>query len=88
MHRQYGDYDYFEFRYDVENIRIEARESRDLMQDLADIEAGIEVVHQSDLEKAAKVKKRKDREKRKEDKKRRRERRDPAHHEAEQMTMF
>ena len=88
MHRRYGGYDYFEFRYEVENIRIEARESRDLLQDLADIAAGIEVIHQSDLEKAAKVKKREDREKRKEYKKRRLERRDPAHHEAEQMTMF
>ena len=24
MHRQYGEYDYFEFHYDVENIRIAA----------------------------------------------------------------
>lgn len=56
-HRKWPGYDYFEFHYDVENIRIEARETRDLLQDLQDVAEGIEVVHQADLLKAAKQKK-------------------------------
>lgn len=51
-HRQWPGYDYFEFRYSVENIRIEAREARDLLQDLRDVAEGLEVVHASDMEKA------------------------------------
>jgi hypothetical protein len=47
-HRQYPDFDYFEFSYSVENIRIEAREQRDLLQDLRDVAEGLEVVHASD----------------------------------------
>ena len=56
-HRKWPGYDYFEFYYDVENIRIEKRETRDLLQDLQDVANGIEVVHQADLLKAAKQKK-------------------------------
>ncbi len=56
-HRQWPDYDYFEFSYSVENIRIEARESRDLLQDLRDVADGVEVVHKSDLDRAKKEKK-------------------------------
>lgn len=42
-------------KYDLEvlNIRIEKKESRDLTQDLQDINEGIEVVHASDLKKAS-----------------------------------
>lgn len=53
-HRTWNGEDYFEFHYDVENIRIEARETRDLLQDLQDVAEGIEVVHSVDLLKAAK----------------------------------
>lgn len=56
-HRTWPGYDYFEFQYEVENIRIEAREKRDLLQDLRDVAEGLTVVHESDLKAAAKVKK-------------------------------
>lgn len=62
MHRQYGDYDYFEFQYEVENIRIARSEQRDLLQDLRDVSEGIEVVHAADSLKAAKAQKRAGRE--------------------------
>ena len=58
MHRQYGEYDYFEFHYDVENIRIARSEQRDLLQDLRDAAEGIEVVHNIDQIKAQAEKKR------------------------------
>lgn len=46
------------FSVEVQNIRAERRESRDLMQDLEDIRNGIRVVHVFDLEKLeAKAKK-------------------------------
>jgi len=54
MHRKWGDYNYFEFRYSVENVRIEAREQRDILQDLRDVADGIEVVHEADKLRAAK----------------------------------
>ena len=52
-------------KYDLEilSVRIEKRESRDLMQDLQDIKDGIEVVHASDLTKAVKKDKKERREK-------------------------
>lgn len=56
-HRKWGDYDYFEFRYAVENVRIEAREQRDILQDLQDVADGIEVVHEADKLRAAKEQK-------------------------------
>lgn len=50
----FDGYEWFEFSISPQNIRIERRESRDLMQDLRDIREGIEVVHASDTEKSAK----------------------------------
>ena len=44
----------FGWKVEVLNIRVEQRESRDLMQDLQDIRDGIEVTHDSDLKKSAK----------------------------------
>lgn len=58
MHRQYGEYEYFEFHYDVENIRIARSDQRDLLQDLLDVAEGIEVIHAADTLKAAKEQKR------------------------------
>ena len=58
MHRQYDDYDYFEFHYEVGNIRIARTEQRDLLQDLRDAAEGIEVVHNIDQIKAKAEKKR------------------------------
>lgn len=52
MHRQYLEYDYFEFHYEVENIRIARSEQRDLSQDLRDAAEGIEIVHNIDQLKA------------------------------------
>ena len=59
MHRLYDErYDYFEFHYEVENIRIARTEQRDLLQDLRDAAEGIEVVHNIDQIKAKAEKKR------------------------------
>lgn len=44
-------------KVEILNIRVEQRESRDLMQDLQDIRDGIEVIHESDLKKQAKQQK-------------------------------
>lgn len=71
----FGDYDSFEFSLTVQNIRIENREHRDLLQDLADIAEGYEVVHASDVEKQKQLEKRKRREKRRQTKLRREEKR-------------
>ncbi len=58
MHRQWPGYDYFEFHYEVENIRIDKpRPTRDLLQDLQDAAEGIDIRHASDAVKAAKEKK-------------------------------
>ena len=49
MHRHYDDlYDYFEFHYEVENIRVARSGQRDLLQDLRDAAEGIEVIHNID----------------------------------------
>lgn len=56
---------------EVMNLRFEKRESRDLLQDLQDVSAGIEVHHQSDIQKAQKAAKSA---RRKETKRRREER--------------
>ena len=69
MHRKYPGYDYFEYHYSVENIRIEHREFRDIKQDLEDVRAGIEVTHAIDIQKAETAKKRENREKNKQRKK-------------------
>ena len=72
MHRHYDDiYDYFEFHYVVENIRVARSEQRDLLQDLRDAAEGIEVVHNIDQLKARAAKKRADRVHRRELKERR-----------------
>lgn len=60
----FGDYDWFEFTTIPQNIRIEHRESRDLLQDLQDAQEGIEVVHASDLIKRKKEIKKEARERR------------------------
>ncbi len=39
------------FSFEIQNVRAERRESRDLMQDLEDIRNGIQIVHASDMEK-------------------------------------
>lgn len=70
----FGEYNLFEFSLTVQNVRIEARERRDLAQDLADIDEGIEVVHASDVKKQQEQEKRDRRAKRQEAKRRRAER--------------
>lgn len=45
-------------KIEILNVRIEQRESRDLLEDLRDIQEGIQVVHASDQKKAAKEAKR------------------------------
>lgn len=67
-HRQWPGYDYFEFSYSVQNIRIAKSEQRDLLQDLQDVENGIEVFHASDAEKEKTQKKRDAKQKRTEEK--------------------
>jgi hypothetical protein len=74
-HRSWPDYDYFEFHYDVENIRIAKSEQRDLLQDLRDVEEGLEIIHASDQTRAAKALKRDKRQKSREQKDRAREKR-------------
>ena len=39
------------FSFEIQNVRAERRESRDLMQDLEDMRNGIQIVHASDMEK-------------------------------------
>jgi hypothetical protein len=60
---------------EVINVRAEHRESRELIQDLRDIQEGITVVHASDIVKKAKKNKKERRIKYKEDKARRQENR-------------
>ena len=75
MHRRYDEsYDYFEFHYEVENIRVARSEQRDLLQDLRDAAEGIEVVHDIDQLKARAAKKRAGRAHRRELKERRAQR--------------
>jgi hypothetical protein len=89
MHRCYGDYDYFEFHYDVENIRIARSEQRDLMQDLQDVADGIEVIHAVDRAKAKAAQKREGRQRRQEAKQRRRTQKIlGAKRAAEQLSLF
>lgn len=51
------------WEFEILNIRAEAKESRDLIQDLQDIKAGIKITHASDLEKNEKIRKHERREK-------------------------
>ncbi len=71
----YGEYDWCEYSVTVQNVRIERRASKDLLQDLRDVQEGIEVIHASDLIKQAAQAKRDRIKKRKEDKARRLEKR-------------
>ncbi|QNK41850.1 hypothetical protein [Caproicibacter fermentans] len=63
------------FSIQLLNFRAESRDVRDLRQDLADIQEGIEVIHASDQQKAAKAKKHERRNKALDDKKCRLEKR-------------
>lgn len=58
-HRIWPGHDYFEFHFEIENVRIikASAHSRDLLQDLADAAEGIEVQHESDRIRAAKANK-------------------------------
>lgn len=91
-HRKYGDqFDYFEFHYEVENIRIGRNEQRDPLQDQQDAAEGIEVVHNKDQLKAKAEKKRAAKAHRKELKIRRAQRLaqpSPKPEQPEQMTIF
>lgn len=58
MQSRYEAYEYLEFHYDVENIRIARRYQRDLLQNLRDVAKGIEVIHAIDTEKAKAAEKR------------------------------
>ncbi|MBU9728294.1 hypothetical protein [Diplocloster modestus] len=49
------------YKVEVLNVRAEQRESRDLMQDLQDIQDGIRITHASDLEKKDKMQKKENR---------------------------
>ena len=55
VHLQNHSFCFFGGTVEVMNLRWEKRESRDLMQDLRDVSAGIEVRHQSDIQKADKA---------------------------------
>lgn len=59
----FSEYHGKKFSFEIQNVRAEKRESRDLMQDLADIQSGIQIVHESDLIKRQKEGKRERREK-------------------------
>ncbi|EOS49441.1 hypothetical protein C809_01676 [Lachnospiraceae bacterium MD335] len=47
----FSEYHGRSFSFEIQNVRAERRESRDLMQDLEDIRNGIQIVHASDMEK-------------------------------------
>ena len=51
------------FSFEIQNVRAEQRESRDLMQDLEDIRNGIQIIHASDAEKRNKENKKERRQK-------------------------
>lgn len=53
----FAEYEGRYFKIEIQNIRAEHRESRDLLQDLQDIQNGIKVYHASDLEKSEMEKK-------------------------------
>ena len=59
------------FEYQVENVRAQRKETRDIWQDLSDIKQGIKVLHDSDTAKQSAQKKREEKEKRTEQKKHR-----------------
>lgn len=89
MHRRYGDYDYFEFHYQVENVRVARMDQRNMEQDAQEKAHGVEVAHASDLEKEKAAQKREGRRHRKEQKQRRQERkRGGSPPESEQIAMY
>lgn len=51
VHLYLSEYHGIYFSFEILNIRAERRESRDLMQDLADIREGFRITHASDVEK-------------------------------------
>lgn len=51
----FAEYHGIKYEYEILNVRAEARESRDLEQDLEDIKNGITVIHQSDFERNQKA---------------------------------
>ena len=71
----FGEYDYYNFEAIAQNVRIEKREHRDLLQDLQDVSDGIQVTHASDHKKQAAAAKRQRREDRRAAKERAAERR-------------
>lgn len=73
------------YKIDIENIRVEKKESRDLLQDLQDIADGIQVVHALDREKQAKIQKKEKREEQARKKEKRIERKK---NEAKQINLF
>ena len=73
------------FEVSIENVKIDKRESRDLLQDLQDIQDGIQVFHMIDREKAEAARKREDRIKRKEKKEKKIDRK---LNEARQINLF
>lgn len=62
----FSEYHGKEFSVQVQNIRAERRETRDLIQDLKDIRSGIEISHASDMEKRKTEQKRERRQKNRE----------------------
>ena len=50
------------WQFEILNIRAESKPSRDLMQDLADIKAGINILYEPDAEKSENERKKKKRE--------------------------
>lgn len=82
----FGEYSLFKFTLTVQNVRIESREHRDMMQDLEDIAEGIEVVHASDLKKQQEQKKRDCKAKRQEVKRHRKEREEDSENCSEQTS--
>lgn len=83
-----GEYDYIEFHYDVENIRIARSARRNLSQDMLDEAAGAEVHHAVDLAKDEAAKKRAARLRRNELKVRRAQRAALPPDEAEQVSFL
>lgn len=69
----WDDYSWAKYEMTVQNMRIEYREARDLIQDLKDAEAGYEVIHASDVAKRKKEIKQENKVKREEAKKRKSE---------------
>lgn len=55
----YKNWSYESWEFEIMNVRAESKPSRDLMQDLADIKAGIRITHASDNEKRQKEEKKK-----------------------------